>query len=353
MKKSLLLFGVLLLLLSPLFSQSSGAFKQIDQWKHEGVFGINAFSFIDAQNRLVAGFAKSGNKIISRDKIIDFAPRGEGPDDITYYYTVFLYKGDLGFLERPEKIKIFTQKGETYIGKESKWLKRGPYYHRIKNGIFYDNKFFFVGMEGIPPENEPRNYNYPEYYYLKVYSDNGDALKQLIRKKVTPPSLFIYMESHVTGHHTDRVFVMVENELKVYVVSTKTLEIVKEVPLEIPPFYKKMPESFYAWKEYKNMISELPIDVEKWNTGYSSIQKIAVDGNYLVVQIRTPVEKMKKFALLFYHAETFKLERTVFLDDLLLDVKGGKYYCFANGNPGRDENTDECIINIYSFEEKK
>jgi hypothetical protein len=145
---------------------------------------------------------------------------------------------------------------------------------------------------------------------------------------------------------------MIENELKVYVVSTKTLEIIKEVQLEIPPFYKKMPESFYAWKEYKDR-SELPLDIEKWDMGYSSIQGIAVDGNYLVVQIRTPVEKMKKFALLFYNAETFKLERTVFLDDYLLDVKDGKYYCYANGNPGRDENTDECIINIYSFEEKK
>jgi len=353
MKNLLLFFGVLFVLLSSLFSQSSGSFKQIDQWKHEGAFGINGFSFIDEQNRLVAGFAKTGHMIITRDKIIEFAPRGEGPDELTRVYTVFLYKEGLAFVERPDKIKIFTPKGETYSCKDTKWLKRGRYMHIIRDGIFYDNKFFLAGMEGIPPKGEPYNYNYPEYSYMKVYADNGDSLKQLVRKKITPPSLFIYMGSQVVGYNSDRVFVMLDNELKVYVVSTKSLEIVKEVQLELPPFYKKMPECFYAWKEYKDAAREQLIDLETWDMGYSSIQEIVVDGNYLVVQIRTPVEKMKKFALLFYHAETLKLERTVFLDDLLLDAKDGKYYCFANGNPGRDDNTDECIINIYRFKEKK
>lgn len=353
MKKSLLFLGVLLLMLSPLFSQGSGAFKQIDQWKHHRTLGIDVYSYIDSQNRLVAGFGRVGNIIITRDKIIEFAPRGEGPDEITRIYTVFLYKGDLAFVERPERIKVFTRKGETYVGKESKWLKRSPYIHIIKDGIFYDNKFFLAGMEGITPANEPYNYNYPEYFHLKVYADNGDSLKALIRKQITHPTRLLDMKLHVTGYNSDRVFYMAENELKVYVIPTKTLEVSKEVQLELPPFYKKMPENFYAWIDFKDPAKEIMIANEEWDMGYSSIQEIVVDGNYLVVQIRTPVEKMKKFALLFYNAETFKLERTVFLDDLLLDVKDGKYYCFANGNPSRDDNTDECIINIYRFEEKK
>jgi hypothetical protein len=339
-------------MLSPLFSQSSGTFKQIDQWKHERTLGIDAFSFIDSQNRLVAVFARSGKIIISRDKIIEFAPWGQGPDELLSLCTAFLYNGDIAFVEDPGKIKIFTPKGETYAWKETRWLKRSLYIHRIKDGIFYDNKFFLAGMEGIPPKGEPYNYNYPEYSYLKVYADNGDSLKQLIRKKVTPPTRLLDMRIHVTGYNSDRVFVMTENELKVYVIPTKTLEVSKEVQLEIPPFYKKMPESFYTWKDFIEP-KELMIAAEEWDMGYSSIQEIVVDGNYLVVQIRTPVEKMKKFALLFYNAETFKLEKTVPLDDLLLDAKDGKYYCFANGNPGRDDNTDECIINIYRFEEKK
>jgi hypothetical protein len=83
----------------------------------------------------------------------------------------------------------------------------------------------------------------------------------------------------------------------------------------------------------------------------SSITEAAVDGNWLVVQVRTCSAKEKKFALLLYNVENnFKLEKNVFTDDFLLDVKDGKYYCFANGDPGRDDDTDQCIINIYSWE---
>jgi hypothetical protein len=98
----------------------------------------------------------------------------------------------------------------------------------------------------------------------------------------------------------------------------------------------------------------ISIDVETWATGYSSITEAAVDGNWLVVQVRTCSTKEKKFALLFYNVENnFKLEKTVFTDDFLLDVKDGKYYCFANGDPGRDDDTDQCIINIYAWEKTK
>jgi hypothetical protein len=78
-----------------------------------------------------------------------------------------------------------------------------------------------------------------------------------------------------------------------------------------------------------------------------------VDGDYLVVQIRTCRDDMKKFALLFYSAKTFKLEKTVFLNDFLLGARAGKFYFFANGNPGRDEDTEEIVINVYAFEKKK
>jgi hypothetical protein len=352
MKKSLLCL-VMLLILSTFSQGSNSEFKRIDQWKHEGAFGIDLYSLVNPQNQLVVGLRLVGNMIITPDKIIKFAPRGEGPDEVTGFKTAFIYKGDLAIVERPDKIKIFTQKGETYTWKETKWIKRKQWIHVISDGIFYDNKFFFAGMEGIKADNETPYSIFKEYSYLKVYAENGDPIKQLIRKNFSQPTQFIQMTYQVAGYKSDRVFFMAENELKVYVVSTKTLEITKEVQLETPPFYKKMPEDFYAWKEYKDIARELMIDVETWDMGYSSIQEIVVDGNYLVVQIRTPVDKMKKFALLFYNAETFKLERTVFLDDYLLDVKDGKYYCYANGNPGRDDNTDECIINIYSFEEKK
>ena len=68
--------------------------------------------------------------------------------------------------------------------------------------------------------------------------------------------------------------------------------------------------------------------------------------------MRTCEAKLKKFALLFYNAENFKLERTIFTNDLLLGAKDGKYYFYANGDPGRDEEAEEFIIHIYSFGDK-
>ncbi|MCP5105385.1 MAG: hypothetical protein GY950_18495 [bacterium] len=161
------------------------------------------------------------------------------------------------------------------------------------------------------------------------------------------------MSYFVIGYKTETVFVLIENELKVHIVSSKSLEVLKTVKLEVPAFYKKMPETFYAWKRYGNGNNNFARDLEKWDMGYSSMQKAVVQNGRLVVQVRTANPKMKKFALLFYNADTFKLEKTVFLNDFLLGAKDGKFYCFANGNPGRDEDTDDCIINIYSFRGKK
>ncbi len=219
----------------------------------------------------------------------------------------------------------------------------------IKEGIFFDNKFFLTGYEPLEQTK-----NEEKVSYLKVYDDNGQPLKQLIRKTYTAPHRFNEIKYHIIGYKTDRVIFLPANKLKVTIVSAKKLEIIKEVDLEIPGFYKKMPEDFYIFKRYDNPKDNFRLDIETWATGYSSITEAAVDGNYLVVQVRTCSEKEKKFALLFYNAENnFKLEKTVFTDDFLLDIKDGKYYCFANGNPGRDDDTDNCIINIYAWEKAK
>jgi hypothetical protein len=52
---------------------------------------------------------------------------------------------------------------------------------------------------------------------------------------------------------------------------------------------------------------------------------------------------------LFYNTKTFKLERTILINDRLLGIRDGKYYFYANGDPKYDEEADECIIKIYSF----
>ena len=40
------------------------------------------------------------------------------------------------------------------------------------------------------------------------------------------------------------------NELKLIMISPETLEVQKEIPLEIPGFYKKMSDDVYVFKKY-------------------------------------------------------------------------------------------------------
>jgi len=351
MKRFLSIWIVCQSLMFSAFLPGAEEFKRIDHWAHDETFGRDFFSFIDSDNHVVGGFYMIGCRMITPEKIVKFAPRGEGPGDLITFSAAFPYKdkGDIIIFEMPGRAKIFTKKNGTYAWKETRWFKLGKYAHKIKEGIFFDNKFFLTGEEQIEYKNNKQYVS-----LLKVYDDNGQPLKQLIRKTFTTPNRFYEMQYHIAGYKTDRVFFLQANTLNVKIVSTKNLEIIKEVDLEVPGFYKKMPEDFYVFKKYNNPKSNFLMDLETWATGYSSITEAAVDGNWLVVQVRTCSTKEKKFALLFYNIEkSFKLEKTVFTDDFLLDVKDGKYYCFANGDPGRDDDTDQCIINIYAWQTTK
>ncbi|MCI0470731.1 MAG: hypothetical protein L0Y73_03635, partial [Candidatus Aminicenantes bacterium] len=144
-----------------------------------------------------------------------------------------------------------------------------------------------------------------------------------------------------------------ENEPQVRIISTKKLEIERTVRLTTPAFYKPMPEKNYRGKwNVMGDADELQKKVEDWKTNYSVICRTAIDGDRLVVQIRTCAKVLKRFALLFYNADTFKLEDTVFTNDLLLAVKDGNYYLFAGGDPKYDEDAGEYIIDIYRFKDK-
>lgn len=348
MQRKKIIVGVLFFIIL-VFHLKAENFVRVDQWKHEGVVGYVFCSFINAENQVVASFYKSPNFIIQRDKLIEFAPYGQGPNDLMDTKAGFNYNGDVAFIELADKIKIFTKKEDgTYAWKETKWLKRGQYAHMVRDGIYFDHKWFLAGEELLDYKN-----NIAGVSYVKVFDDNGKPLKQLIHEEYKQPNQFHLMRFYLVPYKDDRVFFLPENELKVSVISAKKLEVSKEVELEIPSFYKKMPDTFYVFKKYNNAQENFTLDLENWAMGYSRITKVVMNGDSLVVQLRTCRADMKKFALLFYSAETFKLERTVFIDDFLLGARADKFYFFANGNPGRDEDTEEIVINVYAFEKKK
>jgi hypothetical protein len=339
---------ITILMTLSVYSQSidKSDLRRIEQWKHDTeAFGREFYSFVDDDGHVIGSFYKSPFRIISADKIVLFAPYGQGPSDLVNAMGVFKYKGDLAIVEMSNKIKVFTKKGGTYVWKATKWLKTGRYPQMIKSATYFDNKLFLAGIATLSGGK-----NKVEEAKLTIYNDNGKPLKTLFRETVTVPSRLYMMRYHVTGYKTGIVLFLQENRLKVSIISSKDLVVSGEKNLEAPNFYKKMPKDFYVFKQYKGKLNELRKDLETWSMEYSAINKVVIDGDYLVVQVRTCSENLKKFALLFYNgAKNFKLEKTVLIDDYLLGTRNGRYYCFANGNPGRDIDTDECIINIYEF----
>ena len=83
------------------------------------------------------------------------------------------------------------------------------------------------------------------------------------------------MRYYVEPYGKDTVFHLAENELKLTVVSSKTLDIVRQVNLEAPSFYKKMPKDFYKFEKSKGFAA-LRKSLETWAMGYSAITETAV-----------------------------------------------------------------------------
>ncbi len=346
MKKLINLYLFLILLSIPLLAEKT--FKIVDKWDHgEQILGRHWVSMMDKDGDIVGGFYMSGVRFITHQKVMVFAKRGQAPNDLMGYRALFDYKGDLAVVEMEGKIKVFTKTDGIYKWKETIWQKRGKYVQRIKDAVFIDNKFFMAGhnFQNMKKDNSS------DYALVTVYDLKGNQIKHLI--KGTEKGITREMEKnyHVIGSG-EKVYFLAEDEPAVHIISTKTLEVEKKVQLETPGFYKKIPGDFYAFKRYQRM-NDLMKDIEKWISNYSRISFAGIAGNHLVLQVRTCSGDLKTFALLFYNLDTFKLEHTVFSDDFLLGVRHGKFYCYANGNPSIEDDTDNCIIHIYKWLESK
>jgi hypothetical protein len=318
--------------------------KFVEKWDHKNeTLGHIFFSIIDKDDHIVGTFYQYGNKIINKEKIISIIPRGQGPGDLTNMLALFKYKEGLAFVERPDKMKIFVKKNNNYIWKKTKWFKRGLLLHIVKDGMFYGNKFFFAGFETISIKR-----NIETAAFLKVYSPDGRPLKSLIKKTYKKSHQQYLMNRYVVPYKNKAILVN-ENELALYIVSINNLNNINKINLEIPKFYKNMPLDFYIWRKYNKPTENFLSDVETWAMEYSSINKVLVKGNYIIIQIRTCNEKLKKLALLFYDLRSFKLSRILYFNDYLMGEKDDKFYFYANGDPGRDKDAEECIIKIYKY----
>ena len=344
---------VALTLTFPLFGLDE--FRMVEQWNHKDQEPLDSLyaCLIDNDGHVVGSFGRSGRRLISKDNFISFAPMGQGPSDIYLCVGICHYNGDIAIMELSQKVKIFTKKDSTYKWKETKWLKRAYYQQVTRDILFYKDKWFLAGEKPMDSNRDKKEKEKEhENIYVKVYDNSGKPLARLIKKIHKKPEKHSLMEFYVEPYKSS-VFFMAENELKVYEICADRLKVVKKTNLEIPPFYKKMPENFYIFKRYDDNFRGLRRDYEYWRLSYSRITNVVVETGYLVLQIRAFGEKQKKFALLFYNADSLKLEKTIPIDDYFIGARNGEYYFYANGNPGRDEEAEECIINIYAFKQEK
>ncbi|MCK4766737.1 MAG: hypothetical protein KAW12_31390, partial [Candidatus Aminicenantes bacterium] len=191
-------FFVFVILLA--FTLTAGDnFNLVKTW-HPGdeVAGRYAFAIINDDGNIIATFYMSGNRVITPEKIIKFAPRGQGPGDLTDMQALFHYKEDIAFVERPEKVKVFKKVGETYEIKEILWLKRGKTFHFIKNGLFLDNKWFLAGFEMLDFDKK-KEIQYISH--LKIYDEKGKPLKSLIKQELNKPGRLYELTKYLVDYN--------------------------------------------------------------------------------------------------------------------------------------------------------
>lgn len=321
-----------------------------EKWEHpDEIPGRVQFSTIDKDGDVVATFFIVGQKLITPKKVITIAPFGQGPDEVENVFSICPYRdGKLAFIENPGKMKIFKKVDDNYRMEKIIWLKRSPYSHYIHNALFYDGRWFLGGYEVLN-----RGKNGEDVSYVKVHDEEGQLIKNLAKKNF---STEIILKKNISGlrryilNYRDKIFYLIENEFKVAVINGKTLTEEKDVHLSRPDFYKEMPNDFFENYKMDDSMLERKKKMGKWLTSYSRITKAIVEKDYLIIQARTCNPNLKKFALLFYRADTFKYVKIFFIDDLLLGSKDGKLYFFGKGDPGLDEEAvNQTTINIYEI----
>jgi len=319
--------------------------ERVDQWKfdHEPFVWVGQ-AFISKNNSIIGIMGNVVAAEIKKDGINQFIELGEGPNQVIIPTLIFPYGDDIAIVELVGRVKIFTQKENSYTFKKSIWLKKGPLPLSQRGCIYKYNKFFISGANYLSQDNETTR-----TALVSIFDEKGKLIKTLLEKKWSTNLSIYNILFHIENFKNDQLIFIPENEPTVTLISPKSMEVVKQVPLTVPSFYKKMPTDFWTNKLLYKPGDNAHFDKmrELFLTGYSMIYNLYYDQNRLIIQMRTCDKKLKRYAILLYNADTFKLEHTLYTDDYLVGVKDGKFYCFANGNPGWDGDIDDVVFNIY------
>lgn len=334
-------------LFSFLTFQYAQSLKLVQHWKHkQEIYGNIMHSLVDAEGNLFLVVLMQGVFLLNDKECTNsIITHGQGPNEVSNLFAICNYDRNVAIFETKEKIKVFNKNGGKYNLKEVKWIKKDPTGFFMKDALYHDDKFYLAGTEFL--KQSPTS---ADAAFIKIYDLKSKIfLKSLITEQQKMPNRLYEMKPQIM-YYNNCVYFLRQNELKLYQISTNTLELTEVIPLAIPGFYKSMPANFYAFRHYKSN-SEYLKDLENWMASYSSITKAVITkSGYLIIQIRTCNQKMKKFALLFYNSkDNFKLSNVLQTDDLLLAAKDDQIYCYQNGDPSIDE-AGEVGIKIYQIE---
>jgi hypothetical protein len=332
-------------LLSFLHFQHAQSVKLVQQWKHkQEIHGTIMHSIVDCEGNLFLVVFMQGVFLLNDTECTNsFITHGQGPNEVSNLLAIFNYDKNIAIFEMPEKIKVFNKNGKKCNLKEVKWIKRDPFAFFMKDALYHDNKLFLVGTEFV--RQSPKS---ADVAFIKIYDLKSNRfIKNLINENQKMPNRLYELKPQII-YFNGCVYYLKQNELKLFQISVNTLELTKAIPLNTPSFYKSMPANCYVFQHNSN--NEYLRDLENWMTSYSSITKAVITkSGYLIIQIRTGSQKMKKFALLFYNGnDNFSLSNVIQTDDLLLAGKDDQIYCYQNGDPSIDE-AGEAVIKVYQI----
>lgn len=327
------------------------SFKVVNRIPAKSEWSGSAYfdAIVDKDQLLIASGAYVGVVGFNSAGSAPIAGFGQGPDEVDHARVMYMMGDHLAIEGFAKRIKLFAKKGGKYSHHKTFWLQTEGSAFIPRDALCLDNKLFYCGYQNditsVAGINQPFS-----VHYLKVYKADGKFIKNVISRKYPRyVSDDNYKYSFLAANGADVVLFFLEDEMMVQIVSVKDIKLLKTLRLEVPTFYKKMPESNYIRSEKERAAANpnnFRINMQRWKTGYSAITGVHTDKGKLAVQIRTCNPSMNQYALLFYNLNTFRLEETTFINDFLMAVRDGKYYFFKGGHPEFDDTDEDAEILI-------
>jgi len=328
------------------------ALRVEETWRHDKVFGGVRFgTLVDPDGALIGQFQMDPPFLITSESITELRPMGQGPGDLISAFGVGLRGEDLVVVEHSGKIKVFSKQKGTYAYKESIHRKAGVSAYMIEDFTWVGERFFIAGYT-LEPTDEKDRFTLVE---VKAYDHRGTFLGNPIEETGESADFQTrntWIERHLkTDGHA--LYFMTEQSLELRVIDPLTATVTDRLRLERPPFYVPIAEDAYRLNEdngRKLRGPEIMMKLPEWRKSYSAVENIEITKDYMVVQLRTARDHLKRFALCYYtRGGGYVLRGLTYTDDFLVGSSGGRLYLMEGGHPGIDDDEpNQTIIHIVT-----